>query len=329
MYATKGDNEKKAIQYLKQAVEPDVLNEGDHGEAIKLLADLQMQTKQYKEALKNYEAWMDFTGKEDAATYVKIAQAYYELRRLDKMVEPADKAIALYGDKPNQNPYILKLTSYYERKMYREGVKVLETVLQIFPENKQWWTQLGMFYLLVEDYPKALQTLDLAYKQGFLEKESELKTLASLYQSNGVPNKAAVLLEKNINSGKIKRDDKTLSNLANAHHAAQNIADAAKYYSEVAKMTNDGQHYRKAGMLFKQDEQFKQAIVVLNKALELGEKNKGRLYMSLAEAHFYLGQYKQAHVEIKRAMEDPKSRKAARSWKSFIEDTARRKNVTI
>ena len=175
MYATKGNQEEKAISYLKQAVEPDILNEGDHGESIKLLADLQMQTKKYEEALKNYEAWMEFTGKEDSQTYVKIAQAYYELRRLDKMIEPADKAIALFGDKPNQNPYILKLTSYYERKMYRDGVKVLETVLQIFPENKQWWTQLGMFYLLVEDYTKALSTLDMAYKQGFLEKESELK----------------------------------------------------------------------------------------------------------------------------------------------------------
>ena len=63
MYATMGDEEAKAIQYLKVAVEPDILNEGDHGEAIKLLADLQMQTKAYKEALVNYKAWMDFTGK--------------------------------------------------------------------------------------------------------------------------------------------------------------------------------------------------------------------------------------------------------------------------
>ncbi|WP_448554655.1 tetratricopeptide repeat protein [Thalassotalea montiporae] len=329
MYATKGNQEEKAISYLKQAVEPDILNEGDHGESIKLLADLQMQTKKYEEALKNYEAWMEFTGKEDSQTYVKIAQAYYELRRLDKMIEPADKAIALFGDKPNQNPYILKLTSYYERKMYRDGVKVLETVLQIFPENKQWWTQLGMFYLLVEDYPKALSTLDMAYKQGFLEKESELKTLASLYQSNGVPFKAAKLLEKHIGSGDIKRDDQTLSTLANAYHAAQNIATAAKYYGEVAKLTNEAQHWRKQGMLLKQSEQFKKSIVALNKALDAGVKNKGRVYMSLAEAHFYLGQYKQAHAEISRAMKDPKSRKAARGWKSFIEETAQRKGVAI
>jgi len=57
MYATKGDQEKEAIKYLKIAVAPDLLNEGDHGEALKLLADLQMQTKDYKAALSNYYAW--------------------------------------------------------------------------------------------------------------------------------------------------------------------------------------------------------------------------------------------------------------------------------
>lgn len=329
MYATKGDQEKEAIKYLKLAIEPDILNEGDHGEAIKLLADLQMQTQVYDEALKNYYAWMEFTGKSDGGTWVKIAQANYELKQLDKMIEPADKAIAAFGDKPNQNPYVLKLTSYYERKKYKEAIDVLETVILIFPENKTWWTQLPMFYLLVENYPKAVQTLDLAYKQGFLTKEAQLKTLANLYSSSESPYKAAKLLEKHIASGEIKRDDKNISALANAWHAAQHISTAAKYYGELAKMTNDAKHYRKQGMLLKQDEQFTKAIPALKKALELGVKDEGRIYMSIAEAYFYLEKYKEAYAAINKAMEDPKARKAAKGWKGFIADTAQRKNVAI
>ncbi len=329
MYATKGDHEKDAIVYLKQAVAPDILNEGDHGEAIKLLGDLQMQTKDYKGALASYKNWMEFTGKSDGSTWVKIAQAYYELKQLDKMIVPADKAIAAFGDKPNQNPYAQKLTSFYERKMYKEAIDVLETVVLIFPENKTWWNQLGMFYLLVEDYPKAVQTLDLAYKQGFLEKEGQIKTLANLYSSSEAPYKAATLLEKHIASGLVKRDDKNISTLANAYHAAQHVATAAKYYGELAKMTNEAKHYRKQGMLLKQDEQFSKAIPALNKALELGIKNKGRIYMSIAESYFYLEKYKKAYAAINKAMEDPKSRKAAKGWKGFIADTARRKKVSI
>lgn len=329
MYATKGKHEKDAIKYLKLAVEPDILNEVDHGEAIKLLADLQMQTKEYKNALTNYYAWMEFTGKDDGSTWVKIAQAHYELKQLDKMIVPADKAIAAFGDKPNQNPYVLKLTSYYERKKYKEAIKVLETVILIFPDKKTWWTQLPMFYLLVEDYPRAVQTLDLAYKQGFLDKESQIKTLANLYSSTESPYKAAMLLEKHIASGLVKRDDKNIATLANAWHAAQHINTAAKYYGELAKLTNESKHYRKQGMLLKQDEQFKKAIPALQKALELGVKNEGRIQMSIAESYFYLEKYKKAYAAINKAMEDPKARKAAKGWKGFIADTARRKNVKI
>jgi Flp pilus assembly protein TadD len=329
MYATLGNEEAKAIQYLKAAVGPDILNEVDHGASIKLLADLQMQTKDYEGALVNYKAWMDFTGESDGDTWTKIANAYYQLKQLDKMIVPADNAIAAYGDKHNKNPYILKITSYYESKKYKDAVKTLETVIQVFPEDKTWWTQLGMFYLLVEDYKKGLATLDLAYKQGYLQKESEIKTLASLYSQNQVPYKAALLLEKHIDSGLVKRDDKNLFSLANAWHAAQHIDKAAAYFGELAKMTNLAKHYSKQGMLLKQDEQFKPAIVALNKALELGVKSKGRLYMSIAESHFYLEQYKQAYKAINLAMKDPKTRKSAKGWVGFIKDTAQRKKVSI
>lgn len=329
MYATLGDQEANAIKYLKLAVGPDILNESDHGEAIKLLADLQMQTKKYQGALDNYKAWMEFTGKSDGDTWVKIANANYELKRLDKMVEPANKAIAAYGDKHNKNPYILKLTSYYERKQYKSAVEVLEVAVQLFPNEKAFWKQLGNFYLLIEDYDRGMATLDLAYKQGYLEKESEIKTLASLYAQNNMPFKSAKLLEKHISSGLVKRDDSNIYSLANAWHAAQHIDKAAKYYGELAKMTNEAKHYSKQGTLLAQDEQFAKAVVALNKAIDLGIKNKGRLYMSIAESHFYLAQYKQAYAAIQNAMKDPKTRKGAKGWVTYIKDTAARKGKSI
>ena len=320
---------RKTIDYLKQAVEPDILNEGDQSEALKLLGDMQMQTKDFKGALEAYYAWMDFSGKSDGQTYIKIANAYYSLKQLDKVIVPADKAISAFGDKHNQNPYILKLQSYYDRKMYKESVKVLETVIQIFPENKQWWIQLPSFYLLVEDYDKATQTLDLAYKQGHLVKENQIKMLSSLYSQVGLPYKSALLLEKHIASGLVKRDDKNIASLANAWHSAQHISKAASYYGELAKMTNSAKHYRKQGMLLKQDEQFANAIVALNKAIELDVDKQGGVYRSIAESYYYLEKYKKAYAAIQKAMTYPNARKSAKGWKSFIVDTARRKKVSI
>ena len=329
MYATLGDDEVNTIKYLKLAIDPDILSQQDHGEALKLLGDMQMVTKDYKGAIKSFYSWTEFTGKNDGQTYVKIANAYYSLKQLDKVIVPADKAIAAFGDKPNQNPYIMKIQSYYERKMYKESIQVLETVIQLFPDNKQWWTQLPMFYLLIEDYDKATHTLDLAYKLGHLVSEGQIKTLANLYSSTETPHKAAKLLEKHIASGLVKRDDRNISTLANAWHSAQHISKAAKYYGELAKMTNEAKHYRKQGMLLKQDEQFSKAVVALNKALKLGVSNEGRIHMSIAESYFYLEKYKKAYTAINKAMKDPKSRKSAKGWKGFIVDTAKRKKVSI
>ena len=329
MYATLGNNDAKTIEYLKKAIEPDLLSEVDHSESLKLLGDMQMQTNDYEGALKTYYAWMDFSGEDDGQTYSKIANAYYLLKQLDKVIEPADKAIAALSNKPSQNPYILKITSFYERKMYKEAIKVLETVVQVFPESKQWWVQLPMFYLLVEDYDKATQTLDLAYKLGHLDKESQIKTLANLYSQSEAPYKAATLLEKYIASGLVKRDDKSIQTLANAWHSAQHIDKAASYYGELAKMTTSAAHYRKQGMLLKQDEQFAKAILALNKAIELGVPKQGRIHMSIAESYFYLEKYKKAYAAIQKAMKDPSSRKSAKGWKNFIVDTAKRKKVRI
>lgn len=328
MYAQKGE-EKKSLDYLNKALAPDILNAAEQGESLRLVGDLQMQVQGYKEALVAYNAWMDFTGKTDANIWLKIAQANLELKEYDKVIAPADKAIAALGDKVSQNPYILKLNSYYERKMFKKCVEVLETAVQILPEVQLFWTQLGSFYAMIEDYPKSLATMDLAYKKGYLDKESQIKMLANLYAQSDIPHKSAFLLEKYIDSGLVTRDDSNLFTLANSWHAAQHIGKAASYYGELAKMTNLSKHYSKQGMLLNQDEQYAKAIVALKKAIEIGVKNSGRLNQSIAESYFYLENYKQAYVYVKKALKDPKSRRTAKGWVNFIKDTAARKKVSI
>jgi tetratricopeptide (TPR) repeat protein len=148
MYAQKSD-EKNAIDYLNKAVAPDILNETEQADALKVIGDLQMQVQGYKEALIAYDAWMDFTGKSDANVWMKIAQANLELKQYAKVVPAADNAIAELGDKVNQNPYVLKLNAFYERKMYKECVGVLETAVQVLPDIKLFWTQLASFYAMI------------------------------------------------------------------------------------------------------------------------------------------------------------------------------------
>jgi tetratricopeptide (TPR) repeat protein len=328
LYATMDGRIEDAIKYTLKAYEPDVLNYKEQAETIKLLGQLYMMTKQYDNAIKYYKAWMEFTGEEDAKTYVRIANGYYEQKKMDKVIEPADKAIEL-AEEVEPTPYILKLAAYFERKMYPETVKMGETLVKLFPEEKRNWTQLGMFYVMVEDYTRGLSTMELAYKQGYLEKASEFKTLAQMYSQNDLPIKAALLQEKYIKLGVLERTEQNLKALANYFLASKEMLKAAKYFGEAAKIEDKASLYKRQGEMLFQAEKYSQAAVVLSKALDLNVKKKGSVNITLMQAYFYTGKYRKAYAALNEANKYPSAKSQVRSWRQYIKDKAGRHGVKL
>lgn len=328
LLASQEGQAQNALDYLLRSVKDQELNDNEHAQTLRLIGDLNMQQRNFKQAIEYYTKWMDFTCKEDADVYTRLAQAFYENKQLPDMIAPANKAIAMY-DKPNKNPYVLKLTSYYERKMYKETIEVAETLVKLFPDNKQWWTQLGFFYMLVEDYKKALQTFELAYTRGYLEKASEIKALAQLYGTLEVPYKSAVIQEKYLKSGLLKADEDTLSRIANAWHRSKEYLKAADYYGRAAEIDNNAEHYRKQGTLLLSAEKYSQAIAALQKSLDAGSDKTGAIQMALMEAYFYQGKFKQAYVHVKEAAKDSSVSRNARAWEPYIKEKAKNRGISI
>lgn len=332
MLAGKDGEGMKALKYLKGSVSPKALNDSEHANTLRLVGDLSMQEKQYKQAIDYYQKWMTYTCKQDPDIYTRMAQAYYETKQLPEMVAPSDKAIELYAakGKPNKNPYVLKLQSFYERKMYPQTVAVAEVLVKTFPDNKQWWSQLGFFYMLVEDYKKALSTFEIAYNKGFLTKKSEIKALAQLYATNSIPYKAAVILEKHIKEGLVERNETNLSSLANSLHQAKEYLDAAKYYGEAAKLSDEpADLLRKQGVLLLSAERYKDALKVLQAALDKGADNAGRIHMAMMEASFYSGNFRKAMTHVKEAKKDRATQRNARSWEPYIKEKAKNRGIKL
>lgn len=328
LIAGKEGRGKEALGYLLQSVETKQLNDSEHSITLRLIGDLNMQEKSYADAIKWYDAWMDFTCKQDADIFTRQAQAFYETKQLAKMIAPVDKAISLY-EKPNKNPYVLKMTSYYERKMYPETIKVAETLVKLFPDTKQWWTQLGFFYMLVEDYKNALATFELAYTQGYLSKSSEINALVQLYATNEIPFKSAMLHEKYIKSGLLDKDASNLARIANSFHRAKEFVKAAHYYGEAGKLSSDPEHFRKQGTLLLGAEKYPAAIVALKKSLDEGVKKKGSVHMALMEAYFYQGKFKDAYKHIKEAGKDKATARSAKAWVPYIKDKAKNRGIKL
>ena len=61
----------------------------------------------------------------------------------------------------------------------------------------------------------------------------------------------------------------------------------------------------------------------------LEREDEGRVYMSLAEAYFYGGDYRQAMRYVEEAATFDGQRRSARSWKGYIKSTAERKGIDL
>jgi len=329
MYAGQKGKGVEAIKYLKVSVDADILSTVEHGSAIRTLADLQMQEKQFDNAVKHYKMWMEFTGKDDAGVWVRIGSAYMELKQFANVIAPADKAIAAYKE-PNKNPYLLKLGAYYELKQHKNAIGVLETLVAVFPDVPKFWVQLGQFYMVDEQYEKSLQTMHIAYINGYLKKASEIKVLAQLYSTNSIPHRAAVVLEKYLKSGLIDRDERMLKVLAGSWHQAKELDKAVKYYGEAAAVENNGELYYKQGLIAFELEHHKTAIKALKMALkDTGLRKFDDATFTLSQAYFYSRQYKSAYATMVKASKGQSKsvKKNAKIWLKYIKDTAKRRKV--
>jgi tetratricopeptide (TPR) repeat protein len=328
LLATQTGKAKKSIEYLQRAVAPGKLNDSEQVGTIKLIADLSLQEEQYDSAIKYYQQWMKVTCKEDFDVYFRMANAYYQTQKYAEIIMPINRAIAL-ADKPNKTAYALKMTSFYNRKMYKETIEVQEETVRIFPGDKAQWTQLGFFYMLVEDHKKALSTFEIAYNQGFLTKPAEIKALSQLYSMNDIPIKAAQILEKYIKSGLVKKDERMLTSVASSYQQAKEFKEAADFYGQSALLGSDPDLYQKQGMVYYAIERYSDAIVALQKALDGGSDKVGAIHLAMMQANFDKGDFRSAYKHVLEAKKDRSTARNARSWEPYIKEKAKNRNIKL
>ena len=331
LYAGMDGKGKEAIKYMSAAIEADVLPFKDHGETLRNLGAISMQDKRFEDSIKYNKEYLSFSFDQEPKVYLSIANAHYELKQFDKVIEPAQQAIKYFAmyDKPNQNPYILIMASYYERQMFPQATKAVEVLVKNFPSEAKWWVQLGGFYALIEDNERALSTYVMAYNQGFLKKDTHMKRLAQFYANAGVPYKSAKIQEKYIKSGLIKKDDKALSIMAQTFQNAKEFESAAKYFGEAAEMKGGADLYRKQAIALMADEDYKGAVSAFEKSLDAKPKKVGPIHLGMGEAHFYLGNWKKSYEAFVKAKEIKSSARTAKGWLGFVQDTAKRKGVVL
>ena len=325
MYAQAG-NSKQAEVYLRKALNTKALSYQLHLSVLYNIAQLALSEGDYNKTYKILREWFSINENPNAQGYILLAIYYSEKNKVDSALKLVDKAIAL-SSSPQESWLKFALSLHIRKKNYKKSQSLLEKLVAQFPSQREYWKQLAGVYLRLEQGKKALITLELAHKMGYLKTETEYLTLSGLYVNEGISLEGAEILDQKIKQGVISKKQSHLKLRAEAYWMARENKKAMKFFKEAVQTAKDERIYITYGNLLIQEEAWGKAEKTFRKALSFyssdlkGERAKDflRVYLGLGMALFHQGKHKEALPHFKKAFNLNSESSSAFHWIQYTE----------
>jgi tetratricopeptide (TPR) repeat protein len=302
-------------------------------QTIYTLAQLYTMEENYQKALQTLDRWFALETNPAPEPFILKAQNLYQLARYKDMIEPVQNAmrVARERDKPvKEDWYVLLNFAYFQEENYREVRDIQKILLENWPKARYWFSLAGAFTELGEDN-NLIAAYGAAHDQGMLEKESELVTMAQLYMQAEVPYKAAQLLEKEMQAGRVSKNAKNYRLLSQAWMLSMEDERAVPALLEAAKLSDDGELDVRLGNTYLNLGKYQDCIDAVQAGLRKGGlKNTDNAQISLGMCLYNERRYQAAIEAFREAGKTPRSRKVSQQWISVIEaDVERNQQISL
>ncbi|WP_259054099.1 tetratricopeptide repeat protein [Methylohalomonas lacus] len=313
----------QAAEAFIQAVESNALPADVSHRLTYFIAQLLAQTGDYNRAISYLEDWLAAEDDPGVDAHRLAAGLYYELKNYAGVIEQAQMAIRK-SKKANENLYQLLLAAYFETNDYGRAANLLERMLELFPDNPDYWKQLAASYQFLDQDRKVLAVTELANRRGYLNSQEKLN-LARLYLSQQAPYRAARFLEQEMANGRIEKNAKNLKLLADSFHLARETDAAIEAYGNAARAAGNPELYFRQGQLLVQEQRWQEARDALQQALQNNDlDHRAMAHLLLGMSAYHLEDYERASNALKRAREYDKTRSQADYWLRQIEERSER-----
>lgn len=276
----------------------------------------------WNEAIEALDDWFRYVEQPKPIAYYLLGIANFQLGNPDLAIVNTEKALEL-APKPKEAWLQLLAALYIQQEDYANATPILEELVVRFPK-KAYWVQLGLIYGARENYRGSLAIRQIAYAQGLLTEDKELRRLARSYLYSELPYPAARVLEKGIADDKIKKDAKALELLANSWIAAREFDKSLPPLRQAAAVAEDGNLYLRLGQVYLQREAWDLAAERFEDAIKKGNlEDPGNAKLLLGIAYYNDTQVFRARSSFIEAADYDKTRVAAERWISHLEREAK------
>jgi len=317
--ATEQEDLKGGARFFEQALRLNILPPDQQQSLVFNLAQLFLATEQFQKSIDMFKEWFAVAQNPRPEAYVAFGSAYAQMERYKDAIPLFEKALEL-SDNPKREWYDVLAGLYFETKQYAKVAEILELLVSRHPAEKRYYTQLAGIYSELNRQKDMLAIMEAAYKAGHLDKSNEFVQLAQLWMFHEVPYRAAVLLEKQLEAGKIENKKENWELLANAWVASREIPKSIKPLERAAELSSDGEGFIRLAQAYLEREDWKSAYSALEKGLAKGKvQSPGQAYLLEGVALFNLDRLEDSRKAFRKAAEFKDQQRSARQWMGHIE----------
>ncbi len=186
--------------------------------------------------------------------------------------------------------------------LMQKGMAEVQKSLEINPRFSEAYFKLGYAYYQLRDYDKAIEY----YKKANQSSSTTISNLALAYYMKGEHGEALRLLKRSLQMD--PHNSTARSNLPMVQNAFNNQLNTMKKES-----SEDPQHYYDLGNLFVDAQNYQDALVQYQKAVELSPEFVGAI-INVGNCYYMLKDYDKAIASFKKALEfEPSNKQASRN----------------
>ncbi len=327
------ENISAAINAYERMLKIPSLEEQVRKQTVYTLAQLMTMEEKYDRAITLLDQWFVLETNPAPGAYILYAQNLYQVNRFAAMVKPIENAIAVARKRElpaKEDWYVLLNFAYFQQEDYEKVRDIQKILLVSWPKKRYWFSLAGAYTELGED-DNLMSAYDSAHTQGLLEKEAELLTMAQLYMQHEVPYKAGVLIEKEMASGRVKKNAKNYRMLSQAWTLAAEDEKAIPALQSAAKLSDEGELNLRLGNAHLNLGQYSECVAAIQDGIRKGGiKSPDNAQISLGMCLYNQKKYTAAKAAFNKAAKTSRSRKISAQWVSVINsDLERNKQIRL
>ncbi len=305
------DKADQAIEEYKKALALNALPNNSQFDLLYRLAQTQLQSEKYQDALNTLADWEKQTNTQTADELALKANAYYRVDQFQQAIDTMKKAMSM-TDKPNESWQQILMGSYFELNQYDEAAKIVQGQLQKNPTDKKLVNQLAQIYIQADKPAQAIDVLTKAKSDGLITSSDDYTQLAKLYAMADKPKDGAATLKEGFAKNILQDSYDNNKLLGDLCMQAEDDACAVDAYTKASPQAKDGNVDYQLGYLLFYSGKAKEAVDALSRALSKGGlRQEGETYLLRGDAENELNQSAAALADWEKAAGHPSAKTMA------------------